>query len=177
MRRWALAAALGAITACTPLPDAYPVPEQRVQKDGPEPEPLAGFVSMADPRSPDYVVEGFLPPGAGQTWLWATTKPTVRVRVSDTKGLRLRMNFAFPDDSHKALLPITVKYFVNEKLLDTVVYKQTGVLEYRKPVPAEWLKVNEDNRIRCEVSPVYVAQADGQRLAYILSEIGLEHDQ
>ena len=177
MRRWAAAAALCALTACTPLPEAYPVPEQRMQKDGPEPEPLAGFVSMADPRSPDYVVEGFLPAGPGQSWLWATTNPTVRLRVSDTRGLRLRMNFAFPDDSHKALLPITVKYFVNEKLLDTVVYRQSGVLEYRKPVPGEWLKVNEDNRIRCEVSPVYVAQADGQKLAFVLSEIGLEHEQ
>ena len=101
----------------------------------------------------------------------------MRVRVSKTTGLRLRVNFAFPEESHKPLLPITVRYFVNDKLLETVVYKQVGVLEFRKPVPAEWLLENADNLIRCEISPVYVAKADGVKLSMIVSELGLERNE
>ena len=59
MRRCVFLAAL--LTGCTPLPESYPVPEQRGSKDGPEPEPLGAFVSFSDARSPDYVVGGFVP--------------------------------------------------------------------------------------------------------------------
>jgi hypothetical protein len=172
MRRWLFLAML--LSACTPLPESYPVPEQRSSKDGPEPEPLGAFVSFSDARSPDYVVSGFLPTAPEQTWRWASESPAVRVRVSTKAGLRLRANFAFPDESHKPLLPITVKYFLNDKLLDTVVYRQTGLLEFRKPVPPEWLVTEADNLIRFEISPVYVAKADGVKLSMIVSELGLE---
>ncbi len=175
MRRWVFLAAL--LTGCTPLPESYPAPEQRGSKDGPEPEPLGAFVSFSDARSPDYVVGGFLPAAPDQLWRWAAASPAVRVRVSATAGLRLRVNFAFPDESHKPLLPITVSYFVNDKLLQTVVYKQTGVLEFRKAVPAEWLAADTDNIIRWEISPVYVAKADGVKLSMIVSELGLERDE
>lgn len=158
--------------ACTPLPESYAVPEQRSSKDGPEPAPLGAFVSFSDARSPDYVVSGFLPSAPDQFWRWASENPTIRVRVAEKSGLRLRVNFAFPEESHRPLLPITVRYVVNEKLLETVVYKQAGVLEFRKAVPAEWLL--QENLIRCEISPVYVAKADGVKLSMIISEIGLE---
>lgn len=172
MRRWLFLTIL--LGSCTPLPESYPVPEQRNSKDGPEPEPLGAFVSFSDARSPDYVVGGFLPTAPEQTWRWASESPTVRVRVSEKNGLRLRATFAFPDESHKPLLPITVKYFVNDKRLETVVYKQSGVLEFRKAVPPEWLAGEADNLIRLEISPVYVAKADGVKLSMIVSEIGLE---
>ena len=172
MRRWLLL--LAALAACTPLPESYRVPEQRAANDGPEPEPLGAFVSFSDARAQDYVVDGFLSAAPDQSWRWASEKPTVRLRVSQAAGLRLRVNFALPEESHKPLLPITVRYFVNDKLLDTVVYRQAGTLEYRKPVPAEWLSTENDNLVRCEISPVYVAKADGVKLSMIIAEIGLE---
>ncbi|MFN0101217.1 MAG: hypothetical protein ACKV2U_03895 [Bryobacteraceae bacterium] len=178
MRGWApLAAAVAWLTACAPLPESYPVPEQRSVKDGPEPEPLQAFVSFSDARSPDYVVSGFLPAAPDSFWRWATTSPTVRVRVSENTGLRLRVNFAFPEESHTPLLPITVKYFVNDHLLEAVIYRRAGMLEYRRPVPAEWLLVDADNLLRCEIEPVYIAKADLVKLSMIVSEIGLERDK
>ncbi|MBL8238373.1 MAG: hypothetical protein JNM66_13190 [Bryobacterales bacterium] len=173
----ALVLGLALLSSCAPLPESYPVPEQRVGEEGQEPEPLGAFVTFADARAEDYAVKGFLPAAPDQTWRWATENPTLRFRVSDVKGLRLRANFAFPEGSHRALLPITVKYFVNEQLLEAVVYKNAGTMEYRKGVPAEWLKVDTDNLVRMEISPVYVAEADKQKLSLILSEIGLEQDK
>jgi hypothetical protein len=101
----------------------------------------------------------------------------VRLRVSRTAGLRLRVNFALPEESHKPLLPVTVRYYVNDKLLDTVVYRQAGMIEYRKTVPGEWLSTENDNLVRCETSPVYVAKADGVKLSMIVAEIGLEPNE
>lgn len=169
-----LLALLLVLASCTPLPESYPVPQQRNSKDGPEPEPIGSMVSFSDARSPDYLVSGFLPAAPDQLWRWATVSPSVRVRVSEKKGLRLLLHFAFPDESHKPLLPITVKYFINDHLLDTVIYKTAGVLEYKKPVPEEWLQADVDNLIRWEISPVYVAKADGMQLSMIVSEVGLE---
>ncbi|MBI2686728.1 MAG: hypothetical protein HYX27_10465 [Acidobacteria bacterium] len=177
MKRVGLTLALVAMAACTPLPESYPVPEQRQQKDGPEPEPLGRWIRFSDGRAADYVISGFLRGAPDDTWRWASTNPTVRVRVSEAAGLRLRLNFAFPEESHKPLLPITVKYFVNDHLLDTVVYRKAGVLEYRKPVPADWLKTDVDNLIRWEIDPPYVAKADGVKLSMIVAEVGLERNQ
>jgi hypothetical protein len=50
-------------------------------------------------------------------------------------------------------------------------------LEFRKAVPAEWLVANADNLLRWEISPVYVAKADGMKLSMIVSEVGLEKDE
>lgn len=175
MRLLVLGVAL--LAGCAPLPESYAVPEQRQGKEGQDPEPLGAFVAFADARSADYAVKGFLEASPDQTWRWATENPTVRFRVSNTEGLRLRVNFAFPEGSHKPLLPITVRYFVNDRLLDAVVYNKAGALEYRKAVPAEWLAVKADNLVRMEISPVYVAEADKQKLSLILSEIGLEQNK
>ncbi len=177
MIRWALAAGLLLTASCTPLRDSYPVPPQIAVTDGPEPEPLGAMVSFSDPRALNYIVGGFLDAAPDQTWRWASEAPTVRVRVSDTSKLRLHVNFTFPDESHTPLLPITIRYLVNGKLLESVSYRKTGILEYRKAVPAEWLSPNADNEIRCEVSPVYVAKADGVKLSMIVSEIGLERQE
>lgn len=177
MRVFGLAVAVLFLCACAPLPESYPVPPQRPASDGPEPEPLGGTVSFGDPRSPDHVVKGVLPGASDQLWRWATESPTVRLRASETANLRLRVNFALPEESHSPLLPITVRYFVNDRLLDTVRYTKAGVLEFRKAVPAEWLKAEGENLVRFEVSPVYVAKADGMKLSMILSEIALERNQ
>jgi hypothetical protein len=165
---------LVALAGCAPLPESYAVPEQRKLEDGPEPEPLGAVVNFADARAQDYVIGGFLSAAPDQSWRWASEHPTVRLRVSRTAGLWLRVNFALPEESHKPLLPITVQYFVNDKLLDTVRYRQAGTLTYRKPVPAEWLSTDNENLIRCEISPVYVAKADGVKLSMIVAEIALE---
>ena len=167
---------ISSFTACTPLPESYRVPEQRTAVEGPEPEPRGAMVSFSDPRSPDYVVGGFLPNNPEDTWRWATTSPTVRVRVSTVENLRMRANFALPDESHTPLLPITVRYFVNDRLLDAVSYKKTGMQEFKKAVPADWLHTDAENILRCEISPVYVAKADGVKLSMIVSEIGLERN-
>ena len=165
------------LSGCAPLPEFYRVPEQRNAKDGPEPEPMGAMLSFSNSRASEYILGGFLASAPDQLWRWASASPTVRVRVSDTAKLRMRLNFAFPDESHGPLLPITVRYFVNDKLLDTVVYKKAGVLEYKKAVPAEWLVTNADNVLRWEISPIYVAKADGVKLSMIVSEVGLEKDE
>jgi len=174
MTRWALAAALALMAGCVPVPDSYPVPEQRPAVDGPEPEAAGSMVRFADPRSMDQIVSGFLRAAPDQMWRWASENPTVQVRVEDTKNLRLRANFAFPEQSHSPLLPITVRYLVNGQLLETVIYRKAGQLEYQKPVPAEWLRTDQPNLIRMEISPIYIAKEDGARLSVVLTEIGLE---
>lgn len=177
MKRLAAGLLLAALTGCTPLPDSYPVPEQRSYQSGPEPGPLGAMVVFSDPRSMEHIVGGFLPAAPDQTWRWAGESPTVKVRVSDKKNLRLRVNFTFPGESHTPLLPITVRFFVNDHLVETVAYRTAGILEFKKAVPEEWLIADNDNLIRCEVSPVYVAKADQAKLSMIVSEIGLERNE
>jgi hypothetical protein len=169
----ALAIALTAMS-CTPLPESYPVPEQRAAADGPDPEPLRGFVSMDDPRAPDYILGDFLEAPPGQLWRWTGPRPAVRLRTDSAEKLTLRVRLTFPEHSHGPLMPIPVRFLINEKLLERVEFKKPGEIDYRKDIPKEWILTNQDNHVRCEIEKVYVAAADGAKLGMIISEIGFE---
>ncbi|MBM3785133.1 MAG: hypothetical protein FJW30_12275 [Acidobacteria bacterium] len=169
----AAAMILAGLSSCTPLPESYPVPVQRGMENGPEPEPLRASISFDDPRLKDYLIGGFLEAGPGQTWRWAGEKPEVRLRLEALAGLRLRARFTFPHESHGPLMPITVRVFVNEKLLGAQIYRKPGELEFVKDA-AEELLVAGENRVRLEADRVYVAKADGVRLGMILTEIGFQ---
>jgi hypothetical protein len=172
--RFCLAGVLLCLAACAPLPESYPVPEQRLPVDGPDPEPMGAMLSFGAFRTKEHIVSGILEASADQTWRWTNDAPEVKVRLGRVENVKLVVRFALPKESHETLLPITIGYFVNDRLLDKVAYRRTGLLEFSKPVPKEYLAAGGENRIRCEISPVYIAQADKAKLGMILSEIGFE---
>ena len=68
--------ALVLLGSCTPLPESYAVPEQRIGREGQDPEPLGAFVTFADARSDDYAVKGFLPAApAKDACRWCDYRP------------------------------------------------------------------------------------------------------
>lgn len=162
-----------AMTACTPLPDSYPVPEQRPISHGPDPEGLRAFLAFDDPRTPAYIVSDFLDAPPGQSWRWTGQKPTLKLKTESTDNIRFRARGAFPHQSHQSILPITLSVFVNDKLLDRVAYKTAGDFIFQKDVPADMLLANGENKVRLELDKVFIA-GDGAKLGMILAELGFE---
>lgn len=174
MKRWVIAAALIVMCGCAPLPTSYPVPEQRPLLDGPEPGPLEAFVPFADSRTPDYLLEGFLDAAPGQTWRWTGRKAFLKVRLGEVENLNLVWEFALPEGSYNALLPVTVTYWVNEKVAGSVTYQKAGPIRQVLPVEASLLAVNSENRIGMEMDKVYVAPDDKAELGMVVSGAGFE---
>jgi hypothetical protein len=163
-----------ALCGCTPLPTSYPVPEQRPLLDGPEPGPLEAFVPFADSRTPDYLLEGFLDAAPGQTWRWTGKKAFLKVRLGDVENLHLVWEFALPEESYRPLLPVTVTYWVNEKVAGKVTYAKAGVVRHVQPVEPALLVANGENRIGIEMDKVYVAPEDKAELGMVVSGAGFE---
>lgn len=169
----ALAVLALAISACTPLPDSYPVPEQRPISHGPDPEGLRAFLAFDDPRTPAYIISDFLDAPPGQGWRWTGPKPTLRLKTDSTDNIRFRARGAFPHQSHQALLPITLSVFINDKLLDRMTYKSAGDFVFQKDVAQGLLLANGENKVRLELDKVFTA-TDGAKLGMILAELGFE---
>jgi len=169
----ALAAMALAMAACTPLPDSYPVPEQRPVSHGPDPEGLRAFLVFDDPRTPAYIISDFLEAPPGQSWRWTGQKPTLKLKTESTDNIRFRARGAFPHQSHQQILPITLSVFVNDKLLDRVTYKTAGDFVFQKDVAPDLLLSNGENKVRIELDKVFVA-GDGVKLGMILAELGFE---
>lgn len=174
MRGWVAALVVALCCACTPFPASYPVPEQRPLLDGPEPAPLEAFLPFSDPRTPDYLLEGFLDAAPGQTWRWTGRKAFLKVRLGEVKNLNLVWEFALPEGSYKPLLPVTLTYLVNQKVAGKVTYHQAGVLRHAQPVDASLLAANSENRIGIEMDKVYIAPEDKAEMGIVVSGAGFE---
>lgn len=161
------------MTGCTPLPDSYPVPEQRPISDGPDPEGIRAFLVFDDPRTPAYLIADFLDAPPGQSWRWTGPKPTLRLKTESTDNVRFRARGAFPHQSHQTIMPITLSVFINDKLLDRMTYKAAGDFVFQKEVAPEILLANGENKVRLELDKVFIA-TDGAKLGMILAELGFE---
>lgn len=161
------------ITGCTPLPDSYPVPEQRPTSHGPDPEGLQAFLVFDNPRTPAYLISDFLDAPPGQSWRWTNSKPTLRLNTAATENIRFRARGAFPHQSHQSLMPVTLSVLLNGKLLGRTTYKAAGDFVFQKDVEPELLQTNGENEVRLELDKVFVA-TDGVKLGMILAELGFE---
>jgi hypothetical protein len=54
-----------------------------------------------------------------------------------------------------------------------VPYKASGEQHFEKAVPAEWIEPGKDTLLAASIDKVWVAPADGAKLGFILTRIGL----
>ena len=171
--RWLTAATPLILTACQNLPLPIAPPEQR--------QPMADFRSYrvehivnVSEGDMSRVASDILPPAGG--WSWTGKRPAVKVRLRGKQQVRYQMDFAVADATFKETGPVSVTFFVNDHVIETVRYAKPGPQHYEKAIPTEWLQPNNDNLVGAEVDKVWTSPDDGAKLGLILMRIGLTEE-
>jgi hypothetical protein len=167
---WIPAALL--LVGCDSIPDTYAPPMQRNVQHQPGGHSTGHFVTMAGPDPDDFIVSGVLPGEPGSHWRWTGQRVELRFRLSSTSDLRFLMDFAIPETTFPQRGPVTLSFSVNDKLLGKMRCDKPGQFQFTQPVPADWLRTDMPTLVAAEIDRVYVAEADGARLGFILSRAG-----
>ena len=163
--------ALG-LAGCVSIPDTYAPPMERRPVTGYASNSFGGVVSMSDPSAAAHIVKDISPTLESGAWRWTLQRPELRFAVSRAKDVKLVMDFAVPKSTFDSTGPVTISFYVNDKLLDKVRYDEPGNKHYEKPVPPEWLATDKMNTLAAEIDKLYVSPKDGMKLGFILSRAG-----
>lgn len=130
------------------------------------------MVNMSDPDAPDHFVRdiGGL---EASSWRWTQKRPTVKIPIPAAKALKYVIDFAIWDGTVKNHGPVTMSFFVGDKLLDKVLYRTPGVKHFEKPVDPAWIENLTETEISAEIDKVHVS-SDGGKLGFILTRMGFE---
>jgi len=131
------------------------------------------MVEMSDPDASLHIVKDIY--GASNpSWRWSAQNPTLQLLLFSTENLKFIADFAIWDDSFKVTGPVEIAYFVNGRQLDKIRYATAGNKHFEKPVPPDWLSVDQDTNIAMSVDKLYIAPRDGLKFGVILVRMGFK---
>jgi hypothetical protein len=173
--RVALAVLLGAcLTGCATAPEWYPIPPQRefIARD------VFGAVrfaiAMTDPNVNEHIVADIASAWEGNGWRWTGARPVLRFTLPKIEKLTFFARFTVAGATFVQTGPVTLSFFINDRLLGKVRYAAEGDQRYEKPVPSEWLRLDEPNQVVIEIDPPYVSPGDQTKLGVNLYELGFK---
>jgi hypothetical protein len=107
---------------------------------------------------------------------WTGPAPELKFALKSRVNYAFTVRFYLPGQTFEKTGPLTIRYFINDRLLDRVHYDSPEEHTYRRPVPQEWLSRNDFTLVKMEVENPYVAPGDGARLGFLLKSAGFEPD-
>ena len=161
-----------ALAACHREPEWYPPPAQQHPIANPDPPPASMMVDMTDVDVDEHIVSDIGPSQGSTPWRWTRKRPTLKIRVLQTKNVKFVADFAVWDGTIAATGPVTISFFIGDKLLDKIVYASPGTKHFEKLVKPEWLTTEADTTIAAEIDKVYTSPSDGAKLGFIITRMG-----
>ena len=162
------------LCACQRLPESYPPPEQRHPIAGEDLAPASMMVNMNDPAAKSYFVKDIGSTLEGATWRWTGKRPTVKILLVKTAGLKLVVDFTLWEGNLKQTGPVTVSFFIGDRLLQKVRYEHAGYQHFETEVNPDWVQTAEETIVSAEIDKLFVAPEDGVTLGFILTKMGFE---
>ena len=167
-----LPALMLALAGCVNIPSTYAPPLERKPVTGYGSNTQAGVVSMSDPDAKAHIVRDVSATVESGAWRWVFKRPELRFALAGVKDVKLVMDFAIAKETFDATGPVTISFFVNDRLIEAVRYDQPGNKHYEKPVPADWLRADGITTVAAEIDKLYKSPHDGAELGFILSRVG-----
>jgi hypothetical protein len=170
---FAVSLACAFLTSCVSQPDIYAPPAQRKPLDQQTLIRKSPMIDLSEPGADKSIVQD-IPTGVqASSWRWTGQRPTVRLTLLTANNLKYHAEFAVPDATFKDTGPVTLSFFVNNRLLDKVRYTTPGQKTFDKDIPSGWLEAPGSNTLAIEIDKVWLSKDDGAKLGFILSRIGL----
>jgi hypothetical protein len=154
------------------MPEPYAPPVQRQPFEDARPHRMTRIVAVADADAAGHFVKD-IAQGEPAPWKWTNQNPTVKVTPRTNQGLRYTIDFSVPEVTFKVTGPVTLTFQVNDHVLDTVRYTAFGEYHFEKAVPPEWVEPLKETTVGASIDKVWVSPADGARLGFVLTRIGL----
>jgi len=162
------------MVACQRPPDSYPPPEQRAPLSIPEPSVGSIMLNMNDPDAPAHFVKDIGASLEGATWRWTQKRPTLKILLVKTKGLKFSTDFTIWEGTMKQTGPVNISFFIDDKLLDSVRYDTPGYKHFEMPVEPEWVQTATETVLAAEIDKLYIDPTDKTQLGFILTKMGFE---
>ena len=106
-------------------------------------------------------------------WRWTGKRPTLRLRPRAFEGVHYVIDFTLPEATFKETGPVTLSYYVGDRLLASERYTSAGARHFDKPVPSDWIVPQQDTLIAAEIDKMWVSKTDGAKLGFVLTAMGL----
>ena len=162
------------LCACQRLPEAYPPPEQRQSVVGEDMVRASMMVNMNDPNAKSHFVKDISATLEGATWRWTGKRPTCKTLLVKTTGLKYVVDFTLWKGNMEQTGPVTVAFFIGDRLLEKVRYQHPGYQHYEIAVTPDWIQTADETIMAAEIDKLYVSPEDGLTLGFILSKMGFE---
>lgn len=167
-----IVALCGILSGCVNLPEPYAPPAQRPFFEAP-PE-ATRVLNMADDDAESHFVQDIGAELQGNRWRWTGRRPTIRLRTGSNQKLLYSMDFAIAGATFEKTGPVTLAFYVNDRLLGSASYDAPGAKRFEKPVPADWLVPNENVTLAAEIDKVWTPPQQGSTpLGFLLVALGL----
>ncbi len=137
------------LVACSPVKQAYPVPEQH-RPFFPAAMRSMEFVRAGDPREAQFYVRGIAPESTGD-FRWTSADPELRFTLQSTRDAVFVFQFSVHERTFAQTGPVPISFYVNGHLLGREEYGSAGDKIFERRVPAEWLAIGQETRVRVEV--------------------------
>ena len=132
------------------------------------------LVYMNDEDAPLHFVRDISSSLEGSTWRWTQKRPTLKVLLITTRGLKFVVDFTLPDATMKQTGPVTISFFLGDRLLDKIHYDKPGFQHYEKPIEPAWLQTVSETVMSADIDKMYKDPGDGATLGFILTRMGFE---
>ena len=170
----ALLAALGLLlTGCQRWPDSYPPPEQLPTLPAPPMTSEPAILEFSGHHVDEHIVRDIWLGYSPVPWRWTEKRPTVKLMVHGTVGLKFIADFTVPAVTFKDTGPVNIRFLVNGQQVGTVRVTSAGQHHFEKPVYDSWLTPGEENQLGAEIDRLWIDPSSGAPYGFILSMIGL----
>ncbi len=160
------------LAGCVSQPDIYAPPAQRKPLDE-NLSRLQPMLEMSNPMAEQFFVQDIAAGPQTTPWRWTGKRPTVRIALRSTSNYRMQAVFAIADTTFKATGPVTVTFYVNDQLLESVKYDSPGTKTFDQPIPMHLLKPMSDNTLAADIDKTWAEKKGDPPLGVILVRIGL----
>jgi hypothetical protein len=159
------------LLACGGPPDVYAPSTPRKPIDIFGTDALGAWVAMNSKDAPVSIVRGIGSDVIAGAWRWASPTAELRFYLNSTTGWKAKADYSIARAVLDQAGPITLRFFVNNTLLDTVRHERDGRFTWEKPVPASALVAGGMNYLRIEADK-FIQDAGGRQTSFILTAAG-----
>jgi hypothetical protein len=141
------------LMGCRNVPPPSPPPEQRPPVMNPV--HWQRIVQMNDVDAQDHFLRD-IDSQLGGTWRWSAKRPAIRLKPLTVEHLKYSVELAVPEQTFRTTGPVKIRFLVNGKQLDQVLYSTPGTHKFEKEVPQEWLHAGYDVILSAEIDKIYM---------------------